>query len=121
MSVAQKLIDFPEDVPEKEVRKRHRASDPATSVRGAERAARKSAGTKALVMEFADATPRTANELALLVANAYRKNVESVRKRVMEMIDPEDGRLQERGVKICSYTGCEARAFVLREAKQNES
>jgi hypothetical protein len=121
MSVAQKLIDFPEDVPEKEVRKRHRASDPATSVKGAERAARKSAGTKALVMEFADATPRTANELALLVANAYRKNVESVRKRVMEMIHPDDGRLQETGVKTCSYTGCEARTFVLRGAKENES
>lgn len=121
MAVAQKMIEFPEDVPDAEVRKRHRKSDPLTSLKGAQRAARTSEGTKQLVMEFADSTPRTANEIAFLVATKHRKNVESVRKRVMEMIAPSDGRLVESGVKMCSYTGCEARAFVVSRSANDES
>lgn len=93
--------------------RRHRRSDPQTSVKGAETAERKSGGIKSQVLSMASDVPMTANELAELAVQQFGGNRETCRKRAMELGKADDGRLRQVGIKVCSITGSEAAAFVI--------
>lgn len=93
--------------------KRHRRSDPQTSVKGAETAEKKSGRVMMQVLSMASDVPMTANELAELAVQKFGGNRETGRKRAMELAKADDGRLRQIGTKVCSITGSEAAAFIL--------
>ncbi len=113
----QKTFEFATDESEAAKRRRHRKSDPDTSVKGAETAERKSGRIKMQVLSMADSEPRTANELAERAVRKFGGNRETCRKRAMELGKPDDGRLRQVGTKVCQITGSEAAAFILAEGQ----
>jgi hypothetical protein len=109
----QQTFLFTDESETAKVPRRHRRSDPQTSVKGAEAAERKAGGIKGQVLSMASDVPMTANELAELAVQKFGGNRETCRKRAMELGKADDGRLRQYGTKVCSITGSEAATFIL--------
>mgnify|MGYP003654663731 CR=1 FL=1 len=99
--------DTREHVRQLERRRRSRCSDPDTSIdSGIE--VRKRIGSLAAVLSAADATPRTARELAER-ANSGGE-IESLRKRARELFD--QGLLAAKTPRRCRHTNKKAATYV---------